>query len=458
MTCSLRYGRRMRRNLGVLLAASSILGVVLFGPLGAASADAGTLLPVLRASHVGVVAPPATRNSPIAPLSHGWIGTITNSYNSFVQYPLIFNIDSGPTGAGGTTGANVLKASMTGARGAFTVQVSIPVGQTFQMNRLYNSGADSASVIAGFPGGGCASSGYGGNAFFTVNQLTRSGGGATTAYAVQFLCSSSTGLVEGAFANNVVPVTPNQGYYTFGMDGSISGFGNDSYLSYLGNLAGTPLKAPIVAMAITPSGAGYWLVGADGGVFSYGDARFFGSMGAATLNQPITGMAATADGLGYWIVAADGGIFAFGDAGFKGSMGGKPLNRPIVGMTAALGGGYRLVATDGGIFAFGSAAFYGSMGGKKLNQPIGGMTATPSGLGYWMVASDGGIFAFGDAAFFGSMGAIPLNANIVGMNSTSDGNGYWLVGADGGVFAFGNAPFYGSTGGLGYSNVAGIAT
>jgi hypothetical protein len=50
------------------------------------------------------------------------------------------------------------------------------------------------------------------------------------------------------------------------------------------------------------------------------------------LNQPIVGMAATDDGGGYWFVAADGGVFAFGDAPFSGSMGSVHLNRPVVGM------------------------------------------------------------------------------------------------------------------------------
>ena len=39
---------------------------------------------------------------------------------------------------------------------------------------------------------------------------------------------------------------------------------------------------------------------------------------------------ATTDGKGYWLVAADGGIFTFGDAGFYGSMGGQHLNAPVV--------------------------------------------------------------------------------------------------------------------------------
>ncbi len=93
-------------------------------------------------------------------------------------------------------------------------------------------------------------------------------------------------------------------------------------------------NAPIVGMAATPDGGGYWLVGSDGGIFSYGDAGFFGSAGSLHLNAPIVGMAATPDGGGYWMVARDGGIFSYGDAGFFGSAGSLQLNAPIVGMAA----------------------------------------------------------------------------------------------------------------------------
>ena len=51
------------------------------------------------------------------------------------------------------------------------------------------------------------------------------------------------------------------------------------------------------------------------------------------LSQPIVGMAATPAGHGYWLVASDGGIFAFGDAGFYGSTGGdNNLGAPIEGL------------------------------------------------------------------------------------------------------------------------------
>jgi hypothetical protein len=57
-------------------------------------------------------------------------------------------------------------------------------------------------------------------------------------------------------------------------------------------------------------------------------------MGGRHLNDPVVGMAATPDGNGYWLVASDGGIFSFGDATFEGSTGGMRLNAPIVGMAA----------------------------------------------------------------------------------------------------------------------------
>ena len=42
---------------------------------------------------------------------------------------------------------------------------------------------------------------------------------------------------------------------------------------------------------------------------------------AAALNKPIVGMASSPNGSGYWLVASDGGVFAYGNATFEGSQG-----------------------------------------------------------------------------------------------------------------------------------------
>ena len=180
--------------------------------------------------------------------------------------------------------------------------------------------------------------------------------------------------------------------------------------------------------------------------------------GRIHLNKPIVGMAATPDGKGYWLVASDGGIFTFGDAGFYGSTGGitstsrssawpppptaratgwwpptaasspsaTPAStaRPAASTstsrswawppppTARATGWWPPTAASS---PSATPRFFGSTGGIHLNQPIVGMAATPDGKGYWLVASDGGIFTFGDAGFFGSTGGQPLNKPIVGM-------------------------------------------
>jgi hypothetical protein len=207
-----------------------------------------------------------------------------------------------------------------------------------------------------------------------------------------------------------------------------------------GSAAAVPLNWVIVGAANTPGRDGYWLLGADGGIFNYGTAGFFGSTGDQRLNKPVVTMAPTPDGRGYWLAAGDGGMFSFGNATFHGSTGSMRLNSPIVGMTpTADGGGYWLVAADGGIFTFGNASFLGSMGDVRLNSPIVGMAATPSGQGYWLVAADGGIFTFGDAAYLASGGDRPLALPVVAMHRTAAGDGYWMVTADGTVLSFGKA-------------------
>jgi Glycosyl hydrolases family 43 len=275
---------------------------------------------------------------------------------------------------------------------------------------------------------------YGG---WTPGCTNYSCGGARRLFVTPALFSSLNQPVVGTAS------TPDsKGYWLVAADGGVFTFGD---ATFFGSTGGIHLNQPIVGMAPTPDGRGYWLVAADGGIFTYGDATFFGSTGAIHLNQPIVGMAATPDGRGYWLVAADGGIFTYGDARFFGSTGAIHLNRPIVGMAASPDGeGYRLVASDGGIFTFGDTRFLGSTGAMHLNQPIVGMAATADGGGYWLVASDGGIFTFGDARFFGSTGAIHLNEPIVGMSRTADGGGYMFTAADGGVFTFGDAPFLGA--------------
>ena len=208
--------------------------------------------------------------------------------------------------------------------------------------------------------------------------------------------------------------------------------------------AAASLSAPIVASAQTKDGKGYWLAGADGAVYSFGNAHYYGSMAGHPLTSPIVGMAATPSGKGYILLGADGGIFTFGDARFYGSTGNMRLNARVLDLAiTANGKGYWFVGADGGVFTFGNARFYGSTGSMHLAAPVMSMTSSAKGHGYWMVAADGGIFAF-NVPFEGSMPSVRALNNAplvptVRMRALASGRGYYLLGADGAVYSFGTA-------------------
>ena len=68
--------------------------------------------------------------------------------------------------------------------------------------------------------------------------------------------------------------------------------------------------------ALTAGATGSWPARA---VSAHGDAVNYGSMAGQKLNAPSNHIVATPDGRGYWLVAADGGTFTFGDAWISGS-------------------------------------------------------------------------------------------------------------------------------------------
>jgi hypothetical protein len=215
------------------------------------------------------------------------------------------------------------------------------------------------------------------------------------------------------------------------------------------------------SFAVGPAARGYWLVGSDGGIFSFGAASFFGSMGSTPLQRPVVGITPSASRTGYWLVASDGGIFSFGSSSYYGSIpavglhpagSGVPnsLNAPIVAMVPSVTGhGYFMVASDGGVFAFGDARFAGSCPG------IGGCAGKAvavmpdsTGRGYWLVTNTGNVYAFGDATFYGA--PAPSTAQVVDAVATQDWRGYWLLYNNGAVASFGDATAMGAP--LGFVN------
>jgi hypothetical protein len=236
-------------------------------------------------------------------------------------------------------------------------------------------------------------------------------------------------------------VTAPPGYWMVGADGQIYSFGASRYL---GAALGAAGRGGAVHVEPTPTGNGYWVLDAAGDVFAFGDAVQLGNATGMAAGERATSLSATPSGHGYWVFTSLGRAIAFGDAPFLGDMRNVRLNGPVIGSVATpTGHGYYMVATDGGIFTFGDARFHGSTGNMRLNAPVVAAVPTPNNSGYWLVASDGGVFSF-SAPFRGSMGSIRLNKPMVGM--IHYGDGYLMVAADGGIFTFSHQAFVGSLG------------
>jgi hypothetical protein len=213
--------------------------------------------------------------------------------------------------------------------------------------------------------------------------------------------------------------------------------------------------APIVGIVPTASDGGYFLVGSDGGVFSFGDAPFLGSLPGMHVKPraPIVGIVAVDTDKGYFVVGADGGVFAFGTTPFLGSLPQRGISvSDIVGIAATpTGDGYWVVAATGTVYAFGSASQFAPVTPASVTSPITAVTGTATGGGYLLTTALGRVFSFGRAVRPdpGTLPAIHVTPRLPVIGAVRVGtSGYWLIGADGGIFGFGTAPFVGSLPGL----------
>ena len=94
----------------------------------------------------------------------------------------------------------------------------------------------------------------------------------------------------------------------------------------------------------------------DGGIFSFGDAAFYGSTGSIHLVQPIVAMAPTPDGKGYWMVAVRRRHLQLRRRRLPGSAAGGPGLDPAERVVStASGHGYWVEEQNGTAYPFGDA-------------------------------------------------------------------------------------------------------
>jgi len=210
--------------------------------------------------------------------------------------------------------------------------------------------------------------------------------GAATAFGPVPLAEMNKIVVGEPERLSTMSATPDgQGLWVFSTAGRIFDFGTATPGSAMANyniILGLVLQGPVVATVPTVTGEGVYMAAADGGLFTAGDAVFIDSVRGALLKifgvplfpvLPIVGIVPDADGIGYYMVGADGGVFSF-DAPFVGSLPEivpyADLAADVVGMVT-FGNGYLLVAADGGVFDFSSSAFQGSASGLVGTKVVG---------------------------------------------------------------------------------------
>jgi Peptidase family M23 len=114
------------------------------------------------------------------------------------------------------------------------------------------------------------------------------------------------------------------GYFLVAGDGGVFALGDAEFRGSTGDI---DLAAPVLSLAVDPADKGYWLYAADGGVFSYG-VEFYGSvpgMGICNTERTVA-LRVTDTGNGYWVLGEGGTVYPFGDAydfGSASSLGGE---------------------------------------------------------------------------------------------------------------------------------------
>ena len=93
------------------------------------------------------------------------------------------------------------------------------------------------------------------------------------------------------------------GYWLLGADGSLAVHGRTPRLAArIGPTVLVDAADPVVGMAATPDGRGYWTVTGLGVVRAFGVAEPLGEPGPEFLVEPVVAITATPDGTGYWLL------------------------------------------------------------------------------------------------------------------------------------------------------------
>lgn len=278
--------------------------------------------------------------------------------------------------------------------------------------------------------------------------------------------SSSTNVQQPFF--ETADAHPSSGYLTADMWRQLDAFG-DARLEPL-DAGPAVTQDEVWCVRFTPTGLGYYVLTRLGHISSYGDAVRYGDPAtdgfttAGFGGDPehlygCTDMALTSTGAGYWVLDRTGTIWSYGDAAIYTVV--TPTNHGdgtsfCVSMDSTPPGtaqGVWVLDANGTVFNRGAATYYGSVSpyyNTTLHTPASlrkeganRIRRTSAGDGYWIATRAGRVKVFGSATDYGgSVAAFDPSyfTHTTGLIPHPDNSGYLLMRADGHITDYGISP------------------
>ncbi len=219
------------------------------------------------------------------------------------------------------------------------------------------------------------------------------------------------------------------GYYVLRSGGGVGAFGVPWYGSMAGRL---PAGVTATGIAVDPATGGYWVVTSAGNVFAF-HAPWLGRplipTGGWGQYPAAVAIAAAPSGAGYYVLRANGAVDSFG-VGSHGDIAGLlpyGATAPVTATGIAVDpgtGGYYILTSVGGVYNF-DAPWYGSPRGAYRGVALTAISAGRAGRGYDVQSANGGVYSFG-TAWHGSLASrLPQGAVPSGIATDAGTGGYW---------------------------------
>ena len=263
-----------------------------------------------------------------------------------------------------------------------------------------DAAGDGTTTGTGGTGGGTGT-GSGPGTGATATKLSAYRAATTDGHV--FTAGTATKLGQPGATDGTVVAIANpgwgDGFVTLTRSGIVRAFGT---VANLGDVS-TKHAGDAVDVALTPSGAGYWILMANGGIYPFGDARYHSSPKRAGLTAASVRLAARPQGDGYWVLLADGTVRGFGAAASLGGPG-TAAGAPVGIAATSTGAGYRVLLDTGEVAAYGDAVDAGGMKSKNVrwSKPAAAIMSVRGSDGYVISSRDGGLYPFHGAPFLGS--------------------------------------------------------